>query len=133
MKNREPHRSKPQQNAFLFGPLLLLVLFYLHRQKLICHWILKVIVFSLGPSSMCAFHFPHENIVGLKLHRGDISIFNPSEVKASCGRRRAQGGRRGKTQYMETGSMSDGKTKLLGNISLLKSICLMYNISTRHA
>lgn len=128
MKNWEPHRLKPQQNTFLFRPLHLLMLFFLHRQKLICHWILKVIVFSFGPSSMCTFHFSHKNKVRLKLHRGDISIFNPSEVEASYGRRRAVGGRGEKTQYRETGSISDGKTTLMGNRSLLKS--QMYNIST---
>lgn len=82
---------------------------------------------------MCAFHFPHENKVRPKLHRGDISIFNPNEVEASCGRRRAEGGRGGegkKTQYRETGSISDGNAGLLGKRSLVRSICLMYNIST---
>lgn len=99
----EPHTFVPLRIVFL--------------QKLICHWISKVIVFSAGPSSMCAFHFPHENKVRLKLHWGDIFIFNPSEVEASCRRR----GRGGKTQYRETRYILDGKN--------LKSR-LMYSIST---
>lgn len=46
MRNRE-QRSKFEQNTFLSGPLFLIIFFPINRQQLICHWILKVIVFFL--------------------------------------------------------------------------------------
>lgn len=84
MKNREPHRSKPQQNSFLFWPLLLLVLFFLCKQKLICHWIFKVIIFPLSPSSMCAIHFPHEKL-GSSSTGGMYLFLNPVKSRHLVG------------------------------------------------
>lgn len=117
MKNRE---QNPTDACFVwtFAPLCIIVL-----QKLICHWILKVIVFSASPSSMCAFHFPYENKVRLKLYWGDISIFNPSEVEAFC---RRKGRRRENTKQGDKIHLKG--EKLLGKISSLRSY-FMYGIS----
>lgn len=79
--------------------------------------------FPIGPSSTVCVLFisPVKIKLGSSCTGGSISIFNPRDIVAS--------NRRRKTQSKEMESISDGKTRLLGNTSLLKSICLMHNIS----
>lgn len=125
--------AQSQQNAFLFGPLLLVLFPYTDRNWFVIGSWRLLFFLSLCPCSMCAFHFLHENKVRLKLHQGDISIFNPSEVEASCGRRRARGGRGGNIQYRETRSILDGKTTHMGKNELIEKHLPNVKHQHRHA
>lgn len=76
MKNREPRVKSSAKNHFCWDLCSSAYCFLI--ESVLSLDLKGYCFFSVCPSSMCAFHFPHENKVRLKLHRG-IYLFLSQE------------------------------------------------------